>query len=72
MVPPSEMAFLASRVEAEVGTRLLLPVQIKGFFDDASHESLPFPDCRQLKLGVALSDASIFNVSSDSDIAGEG
>eukprot|EP00731_Ephydatia_muelleri_P025275 Em0017g358a len=63
VVPPSEMAFLPTKVEAVVGASLVLPLQVKGYTDDGERTLLPFADCRRLPLEVTSLDTSVFNLS---------
>lgn len=68
VVPPAEMAFLPSKVEAVLGQTLHLPLQVKGYaFSENSPKVkttlLPFHDCRKLKVSLTSSENSIFNVS---------
>jgi len=61
------MEFLPSRVEAEVGTPLVLPLQVLGYIqgEKPPPDPLPFPDCRHLKIKIFFSDSTIFNISDD-------
>ena len=67
MVPPAELSFLPSRVEALVGTNLSLPLQVKGHASlttpPSREDLLPFQDCSRLKLEVQSSDPSVFNIT---------
>lgn len=63
VVPPSEMAFLPSPLEVKLGKTLSLPLQIQGYVDKDRSQLLPFADCRQLNIGITLSDPSVFNVT---------
>ena len=67
MIPPARMEFLSSPVEAEVGTPLVLPLQVLGYIqgENAPADPLPFPDCRHLKIKISFSDSAIFNISND-------
>jgi len=62
-VPPAEMLFLPSQVEAAIGHNLSLPVQVMGYTDESKKHLLAFPDCHSLKVEITTSDVSIFNVT---------
>ena len=68
VVPPAEMTFLPSKVEAILGHTLHLPLQVKGYAFSKDNPNikttlLPFHDCRKLKVSLTSSENSIFNVS---------
>lgn len=68
VVPPAEMTFLPSKVEAILGHTLHLPLQVKGYAFSRENPGikttlLPFHDCRKLKASLTSSENSIFNVS---------
>lgn len=73
VVPPTEMSFLPSKVEALIDSHITLPLQVKGYAsltpptESSTHEnlSIPFSNCRKLKIDIQSSDSSIFNVTSD-------
>ena len=67
MVPPSDMSFLPSHVEAPLGASLSLPLQVRGNIAEEGEERVlePFLDCRKMSLSIVSSDSSIFNVSLD-------
>ena len=67
VVPPAEMLFLPSRVEAAIGHNLSLPVQVMGYTDESKKHLLAFPDCHSLKVEITTSDVSIFNVTVESN-----
>ena len=67
MVPPAEILFLPSQVEAAIGHRLLLPVQVMGYTDESTKKLLAFKDCHSLKVEITTSDVSIFNISVESN-----
>ena len=67
VVPPSGLSFVACRVEVVVGQKLLLPLQVLGHTLEDIPTSLPFYDCRFMKLNLALSDDAIFNVTMDTN-----
>lgn len=71
VVPPSDMLFLPSRVEAAVGTTISLPLQVRGAVtsDSSSEEHLlePFSDCRRMSLAITSSESSVFNISVDTE-----
>ena len=71
VVPPSDMLFLPSRVEAAVGTTLSLPLQVRGAVtsDSGSGDHLlePFNDCRRMSLAITSSENSVFNISVNTD-----
>ena len=73
-MPPSEMTFLPSKVEATIGHTLQLPLQVKGYA--FSRESpgkktslLPFSDCRKMKVILSTTETSVFNVSVSPDLS---
>ena len=66
VVPPAEIAFLPTKVEAVVGTALVLPLHVKGYTDEGDRTLLPFADCRKLPLEVTSLDTSVFNLSINS------
>lgn len=63
VIPPAEMNFLPSRLEVKVGHSLSLPLQVQGYTDKERSHLLPFSDCRQMNLVIALSESSVFNVT---------
>ena len=69
VVPPSDMLFLPSRVEAAVGTTLSLPLQVRGAvaMDNGEHSLEPFSDCRRMSLSITSSEISVFNISVDTE-----
>ena len=69
VVPPSDMLFLPSRVEAPLSTSLSLPLQVRGAvaMGDGEQSLEPFRDCRRMTLSITLSDSSVFNVSVDTE-----
>ncbi|XP_059163994.1 nuclear pore membrane glycoprotein 210-like [Physella acuta] len=57
VLPPAEINFPLSRVEAAVGTTLILPINVFALIDKNLHS---FTDCHQLPLTISYSDSSIF------------
>ena len=60
VIPPVDMEFLPSRVEAEIGTTLQLPLAVYGEIDG---EKIAFIDCRLLKYVVKVADETVFSYS---------
>ena len=68
------MTFLPSKVESVLGQSLHLPLQVKGYAFSKQNPGtkttlLPFHDCRRLKVSLASSEGSIFNVSVSPDVS---
>ena len=63
------MLFLPSRVEAEIGTTLSLPLQVRGAITDSNgdHVLESFSDCRRMSLSIVSSEPSIFNITVDTE-----
>ncbi|XP_055899109.1 nuclear pore membrane glycoprotein 210-like [Biomphalaria glabrata] len=57
VLPPTEIKFPLSRVEASVGTTLQLPLEVLTKLGKAQYS---FTDCRQLPLNITFSDFSVF------------
>ena len=73
VVPPSEMTFPPSKVEAVIGHTLHLPLQVSGYtisVDPSKAKALllPFSDCRKMKVSFSSSEMSIFNISISPDL----
>ena len=65
VVPPAQMLFLPSRVEAVIGHNLSLPVQVKGYTDESKITLLAFPDCHRLEVEITTTDVTIFNITKE-------
>ncbi|EDO39640.1 predicted protein [Nematostella vectensis] len=65
VLPPSKMNFIPSAVEAEVGSRLSLPLVVAALAKRDSQDFHTFSDCKALPLTFSLSDSSIFQVIED-------
>ncbi|KAH9518820.1 hypothetical protein Btru_006348 [Bulinus truncatus] len=65
VLPPTEIKFPLSRVEAATGTTLQLPLEV---FTKIGKTSYSFTDCHQMPLNVTFSDFSIFEHISKDDI----
>lgn len=77
VVPPSEMTFLPSKVEAVIGHTLHLPLQVSGYTisvdsPKAKAHLLPFSDCRKMKVSFSSSEISVFNISISPDLPSTG
>ncbi|GAB1602354.1 nuclear pore membrane glycoprotein 210-like isoform X1, partial [Argonauta hians] len=62
VLPPTKIKLLPSKVEAEINTKLLLPVAMFAEFEGTEKA---FEDCRHLNLSVKFSDKSSFDLISD-------
>ncbi|CAI9723077.1 Hypothetical predicted protein [Octopus vulgaris] len=62
VLPPTKIKLLPSKVEAEINTKLLLPVAMFADFEGAEKA---FEDCRHLKLSVKFSDKTSFDLIPD-------
>ena len=65
VVPPAQMLFLPSRVEAVIGHNLSLPVQVKGYTDESKITLLAFPDCHRLEVEITTTDTTVFNITKE-------
>ncbi len=65
VLPPLDMDFLPSRVEAEIGTTLELPLAVFGYLPGGTGRFM-FADCRHLHFTIQIIDRSIFQ-----DVTGE-
>lgn len=65
VVPPAQMLFLPSRVEAVIGHNLSLPVQVKGYTDESKKTMLAFPDCHRLEVEITTTDTTVFNITKE-------
>ncbi|CAL1542005.1 unnamed protein product, partial [Lymnaea stagnalis] len=65
VLPPSEMNFSPSRVEASIGTTLQLPLNVFAKIDKTQYA---FTHCHQLPLNITFSEFSVFEqVDQDED-----
>ncbi|XP_041366942.1 nuclear pore membrane glycoprotein 210-like [Gigantopelta aegis] len=61
VLPPHELVFPPSKVEAVIGSMLRLPLQVSALFEG---EKLTFFDCRNMPLNITFSDNSVFTQDS--------
>ncbi|KAI8519172.1 hypothetical protein Bbelb_024290 [Branchiostoma belcheri] len=62
VLPPSEVQFLPSPVEAEIGTTLDLPLALFADISQKPRVLHHYEDCRQLKMEFKFSDKAVFQL----------
>ncbi|XP_065051433.1 nuclear pore membrane glycoprotein 210-like [Rhopilema esculentum] len=63
VLPPEEMHFIATKVEAEIGQVLELPLSVSAYVNvDGKRILKTFQDCRKLSLAKSLSVESVFAI----------
>ncbi|XP_019637955.1 PREDICTED: nuclear pore membrane glycoprotein 210-like [Branchiostoma belcheri] len=62
VLPPSEIQFLPSPVEAEIGTTLDLPLALFADLAQKPRVLHHYEDCRQLKMDFKFSDKAVFQL----------
>ncbi|XP_071099780.1 nuclear pore membrane glycoprotein 210-like isoform X2 [Haliotis cracherodii] len=58
VLPPSDLLFPPTKVEAAVGTTLSIPLQVAALYRGKLHS---FMDCRVMPLNVTYSDSTVFD-----------